>query len=49
MQSEKIERLFVEFILKEIGPSEEKKKEKYKLSWFYENERRVSIYAKRVE
>ena len=27
MQSEKIERLFVEFILKEIGPSEEKEKE----------------------
>ena len=28
MQSEKIERLFVEFILKEIGPSEEKEKER---------------------
>ena len=26
MQSEKIERLFVEFILKEIGPSEENEK-----------------------
>ena len=28
MQSEKIERLFVEFILNEIGPSEEKEKER---------------------
>ena len=34
MQSEKVERLFVDFILNEIGPSEEKEKdrnEKYNL------------------